>query len=698
MNLFNELKRRNVFRVGIAYLLGAWVLLQGADFALDVVGAPNWIIQSLTILAAIGLPAVLIFSWIFEMTPEGLKRESEIDHGQSIAPQTGRKLDRTITAFLVLAVAVLLVDRFVSTDRTPAQESRPTATSAPVETEMTPGEVAEVSSGEARELQTIDRRSVAVLPFAFRSTNPEDEFFAEGMHDDLLTQLAKIGSLKVISRTSVMEYKDTTKKIPEIAGELGVATIVEGGVQRSGSRVRINAQLIDAGNDEHLWAETFNRELTAENLFEIQAEISLAIANALQATLSPEEQAQIGRVLTGNLDAWASYQRAQKMGNNQSTDSTIAGLTEIDHALSLDPEFAAAYSLKAILLMRRFWFWDPDPAVAEQAWAAIESGRKLDASLPELDIAEGYYHYWGFLDYEKALVALDRAMAVMPNDDRIHQARGYVMRRQGRYEEAIESFRTAAELDPREATHLADIAATVSRLGRHDEAEDLLSRAEQLRPDAPLVLLTKGEVVMTARGDSRMARYYFGRAPGTFPEVYSLFWYVILAEKDYAAAFDLIEEWPGNMLDVRVHHFSRAMLQGMTHHFAGNDEQAQPLLAAASEQFEAVLAAEPDRFTTLRAMCSLQGALGNIEGAKAYCQLAHDQLPNDAFMRAYHVLEIAAGLAMAGDDDGAMTRLKECLELEATASMHDIERHPAFLHLQDRPDYQALVRAHRVKR
>ncbi len=160
---------------------------------------------------------------------------------------------------------------------------------------------------------------MAVLPFAFRSSNEEDQFFAEGMHDDLLTQLAKIGSLKVISRTSVLEYKDTTKKIPEIAAELGVSTIVEGGVQRSGSRIRFNAQLIDAKTDEHLWAETYNRELTAENLFDIQAEIARAIAQALQATLSPEEEASIDRALTNNLEAWESYQRAMHMSNDNRT-------------------------------------------------------------------------------------------------------------------------------------------------------------------------------------------------------------------------------------------------------------------------------------------------------------------------------------------------------------------------------------------
>ena len=293
MNIFDELNRRNVFRVGFAYAVVGWLVAQVADVALESFGAPDWVMKTLLFLILLGFVLALFIAWVYEMTPEGIKRESQVDRTQSVVQSTGRKLDRIIIGFLAVAVIFLLADPF-GHDSEPIS---PKATSTPV-----------VSEPAADESAPIDK-SVAVLPFAFRSNNPDDEFFAEGMHDDLLTQLAKIGSLKVISRTSVMEYKDTTKKIPQIADELGVSTIVEGGVQRSGSRIRFNAQLIDAQTDEHLWAETYNRELTAENLFDIQAEIARAIAQALHATLSPEEEANISRVLTNNLEAWESYQK-----------------------------------------------------------------------------------------------------------------------------------------------------------------------------------------------------------------------------------------------------------------------------------------------------------------------------------------------------------------------------------------------------
>ncbi len=687
MSLFSELKRRNVFRVGIAYALGAWVLLQGADFALDVAGAPDWIIRALVILAGIGLPAVLIFSWIFEMTPEGLKKESQLDRSQSIAPQTGHKLDRVIIAFLVVAVGVLLADRF--TERSAPGNTEQVALPAPqASVEVTASNDSNSATVTGSE-PAIDRQSVAVLPFAFRSTNPEDEFFAEGMHDDLLTQLAKIGSLKVISRTSVMEYKDTTKKIPEIAGELGVATIVEGGVQRSGSRVRINAQLIDASNDEHLWAETFNRELTAENLFEIQAEIAESIAQALQAELSPQERAQINRRLTNNLEAWTAYQRALASRRNQTVQEVQAGLSEINHAITLDPEFAAAYSLKAILLMMQYWFTEPNPKLHDLAWAAIERAREIDPDLPEKDIAEAYYHYWGFLDYEPALRSLDRALKAMPNHHDAHQARAYVLRRMGKFEEAIEELRIAVELNPRLSTHWADMGETYERMWQFDKAREVIARGEALEPDNALLLLAKGTMALMD-SDTRLARYEVSRAPTSFQDTYVIWWMALLGDRDLDAALELANNWPESLLVSRLHYHSRDMLRGYAHHYMGDAELAQSLLLKAEEELLDRLSADPERFTALQSLCQVQGALGKSADAKESCIAARDRIFIDAFMRGEHLFNLAAGMAMAGHHDTAIEWLAESLATGAAFNMNIIRLHPAFESLFDKDAFKEL--------
>ncbi len=280
MSFFAELKRRNVIRVGIAYVIVAWLILQFADVVLNNIEAPGWVFQVIMLVLGIGLPLALFFAWAFEMTPEGLKKEKDVDRSQSIAPQTGKKLNNTILVLLALAVTYLLFDKFSGPAQPGSdhfsQQTASQTTDANEKSALTPR-----SHRPARSRST----PIAVLPFANRSDEKEDLFFTDGIHDDLLTQLAKIDDLKVISRTSVMKYRDTEKTIPEIAAELGVTTILEGGIQRAGKRIRINAQLIDVATDEHLWAETFDREMTMENIFDIQTEITRQIVTAVKGEL-----------------------------------------------------------------------------------------------------------------------------------------------------------------------------------------------------------------------------------------------------------------------------------------------------------------------------------------------------------------------------------------------------------------------------
>ena len=292
MSLFEELKRRNVFRVAITYIILAWLMAQVAELLLETFGAPDWVLKSLLAMFLIGFPFALFFAWAFELTPDGLKKEKDVDRSQSITAQTGHKLDRSIIAVLVVALAYFAWDRFANVPDTESGQTQSIV--------ITDDESA-VDSGLPTD------KSIAVLPFANRSSRKEDEFFTTGIHDDLLTQLAQISSLRVISRTSVAQFKDTSKSIREIAELLGVATILEGGVQRAGNQVRINIQLIDAATDAHLWAQTYDRELTANNIFAIQSEIATAVTLALRATLSPEEQTRITDVPTQNMEALEEY-------------------------------------------------------------------------------------------------------------------------------------------------------------------------------------------------------------------------------------------------------------------------------------------------------------------------------------------------------------------------------------------------------
>ena len=264
MSLFKELKRRNVIRVGAAYLVLSWLSLQVADVLEDAFELPTMWTKVVVALLVLGFIPVMIFSWVYEMTPGGLKREIEVDPDASVTAHTARKLDLAVILMFVGAVVLFAVDRYAGTPSViPTQQ---------------PVEIAEVSEIPV----------VAVLPLQALSTEDEVIFLASGLHDDLLTRLARLDTYRVISRTSVMEYAGTTKNMRQIGAELGAAYILEGGLQAIGGNVRINAQLIIAATDEHLWAETYDRELTTANLFAVHTDIANAISTALNASLSPQ--------------------------------------------------------------------------------------------------------------------------------------------------------------------------------------------------------------------------------------------------------------------------------------------------------------------------------------------------------------------------------------------------------------------------
>ena len=613
------------------------------------------------------------------MTPEGLKKEKNIDRSESIAPQTGRKLDRSIIVILVLALAYIGYDKF--SDQTPAEMSESAGA---------------VSSSQSKDenvttARSDSEKSVAVLPFAFRSANQEDQFFAEGMHDDLLTQLAKIGSLKVISRTSVLEYKDTTKKIPEIAAELGVSTIVEGGVQRSGSRIRFNAQLIDAKTDEHLWAETYNRELTAENLFEIQAEIAYAIAQALQATLSAEEESSINRALTNNLEAWESYQRAMSMTIQQDVGVMKMGLVEVTRTVELDPDFAEAWSLMAILLLQQYWFYDTDPATRDAAWDAIQSGRAIDPTLPELDLAEGYYHYWGYRDYAKALPLMQRASAALPNNARAHQARAYVLRRMGDWEGALAAFQRAREFDPRSKQHSANIGETLTGLRRFKEASRAFADAQSIDVNDPSTLSFIALLHLHESGDINSYAHLTHLTSTVDPDTQWFSWRSSLYLDDFETALQDVADWPEGFLDTKDYRVTKSMLTGLTHRFVGNVESATPLLRDAKQEFETLLQDNPGSYAINRSLCFISGGLGELADSRQYCQQALQTAPNDAFLAGSFKFDAATGLAAAGDAQGAIELLRAMLDGDVGPTIYPIMYHPAFDGMRSDPAYTELM-------
>jgi TolB-like protein/Tfp pilus assembly protein PilF len=467
MSFISELKRRNVFKVGITYLVGSWLLIQVADILLDNIGAPAWVLQALFVALGVGFFITLFFAWAFEMTPEGVKREKDVDRSQSITPQTGKKLNNTILVLMAVAIAYLLFDKFSVKGPDPI----PTPANGVTEN-STSGKPDPALDIEPEKEAVINKQSIAVLPFDNRSRNVDDEYFTEGIHDDLLTNLARIGSLKVISRTSVMQYKDTEKTIPVIAKELGVATVMEGAVQRSGNTVRINVQLIDAQTDEHLWAEIFDRELTAENLFAIQSEISEKIAGALKATLSPDEETRINQFPTQSLEAYNAYLRGRQLMPQRNSADLEKAMGFFELAVEIDPEFALAWVgiAESALLLATHGTLNPGEMnkIVESATArALE----INPQLGEAYTSKGSL-YDDLNQREQAESAYKRAIELSPNyATTYHWYSILVSNFHDRLQESLDLLKKAAELDPLSPIIKQNIAGRYGQMGRFEEAE-----------------------------------------------------------------------------------------------------------------------------------------------------------------------------------------------------------------------------------
>ena len=522
MSFFEELKRRNVVRVGIAYAVAAWVLLQMFDVIGEILELPDWGGKLILALLVIGFFLALFFAWAFELTPEGIKREHEVDRSQSVTPQTGKKLNNTILVLMAVAIAYLLVDKFYLSqhlEKIGAEGAQQTV-SQPAAPTPPPAEPAVRT--------TLDRQSIAVLPFDNRSRLEEDEFFVEGIHDDLLTNLARIGSLKVISRTSVGKYKDTEKTIPEIASELGVATVMEGAVQRSGNTVRINVQLIDAQTDEHLWAEIFDRELTADNLFAIQSEISAEIAKALEATLSPEEQERLNERPTDNLAAYNAYLRGRQLMARRNSQDMDQAAREFQRAVELDPEFALAWVGVSETALLQSQYSDLNLAEAhERQQMAAERALALDDGLGEAYLGKAELLAF-YQRSEEAETAYRKALELSPGyATAYHWYAIFLSKFPHRLGETIDLLQQALELDPLSSIIQTTLSAHYQLMGRFEESEQVLDRLAQLDPDFVSAYVQRADLAAARGHIEEQIRWLWKSAeadPGRLTHFIPLMW------------------------------------------------------------------------------------------------------------------------------------------------------------------------------
>src|SRR5437899_2333871 len=446
---FAELKRRNVYKVAVAYAVIAWLLIQAASIFFPAFDAPPWVMKIFIIVIIFGFPVALIFSWAFEITPEGIKLESEIEPNKSIERRTGRKIV-AVTIALAVVAAGLFVYQLVRSKAT-----------------VTPGQDASAARTEAATVAP--NKSIAVLPFDNLSRDPDNAYFCEGVQDEILTRLAKVADLKVISRTSTQHFKSTPDNLPRIAKQLGVAHILEGSVQKSGEAVRVNVQLINALTDAHLWADTYDRKLT--DIFAVESEIAKTIAETLQARLSGSEKSSIAKRPTVNPEAYELYLKGRFFWNKRTGDDLRKSIEYLKQAIAKDPRYALAYAALADSygLLRFYGGASPAESVVP-AEAAAKKALELDDSLAEAHASLGLIATEE-LEVNRGVNELERAIQLNPNYATAHHWLGLSLATLRQSDRSIGELKRALELDPLSMIINADLSVIYLYARRYDAAE-----------------------------------------------------------------------------------------------------------------------------------------------------------------------------------------------------------------------------------
>ncbi len=665
-SFYRELKRRNGVKVGVAYAVVGWILVEAGSVFMPAFGAPEWVFRIFALLVVLGLPLAVVFAWAFELTPDGLKRTHEVPVDHSMTPQTGQRLNYITIALLALALTISVTLHFTGETGT--------------------DQAATVSDGA--------NSAVAVLPFTNRSADAENSaFFADGIHDDLLTQLAKISSLKVISRTSVMEYRDTQKNMKQIGNELGANTILEGGVQRAGDRVRINVQLIDTNTDEHMWAETYDRELSAANIFAIQSEIALAIATALRATLSPEEQEVLSTRPTENLEAYDLYLRGRAIERSAGRDHLSRQLAIFEQVVRLDPQFALGYVALASAVMDRYWFFTKSPDDIVYARNSLERAEELQPGLPETHVVWGDYYYHGFLDYDRALAELDIALSKMPGHAEAWAIRAYVQRRRGDAETSIESHIKAIELDPRNVLNIWELGGTYHWLRNWDKALEWYDRAVEISPSRADIRVARELVILARDGDTALARR--STLDPTLPDDpywHEMRWKMAFLDRDYASALAACDQVNTDILIYQVGYLPISLLKGLAYKYQGNEEQALKQLTLAREMLESRVEQLSDDQRVHSALGQTYAALGQKDDAIRHSRRAVELLPasRDAGDGPVFLRHLVLVLAMLGEDDAAIEALDQYLSGYVEWTLKVFMLDPRFERLKNHPGVIAL--------
>jgi TolB-like protein/Tfp pilus assembly protein PilF len=657
---FEEVKRRKVYRVAVAYVIAAGGIIQLGSAAFPAWELPNWALRLVIVLLLIGFPIALILAWAFDVTPQGIRATPDV-----AVPRTHRR--RNVIMLLATGVIVSAIAGFFLLPR--------------------------ISSAHK-----IDK-SIAVLPFENLSDDKENAYFADGIQDDVLTNLSKIGDLKVISRTSVMPYRGKASNVREIGKALGVGAVLEGSVRRVGNRVRVNVQLICADTDEHLWAEDYDRDLT--DVFAIQTDLAQKIAEALQAKLSPGEKSQMVRKPTENGEAYLAFVQAHNLSCAfEDFDKLKQSEQLFERAIDLDPNFALAIARYSQLESWIVHTFDPTAARREKARTLAERALQLQPDLPEAHLARGVSYYYGDNNYDAALKEFEVAQRGLPNESEIYLYSGAIQRRQGKWAESTANLEKAVSLNPKDAWPLQNLTDNYAMQRDYEKANKTIDRALALDPTAVGPLAVKSKLAIFEKGDFSVAEKAFD-ALKSVPmskeqklEITGSQIDVFLLERKYQEALQAAESVPDDEIAAFLPHmWSKYFYIGFARKALRDEPGARAAFLKAKTAAEEQVKRSPDVEKPHIQLAKVLAFLGERDAALAEAQQAAELLPEskDALGGPEVMEGVAQVYAILGEKDRAIEVLNGLLSRPSAMTVEILKVNPIWDPLRNDPGFQALL-------
>ena len=658
-----ELRRRKVYRAAVAYAVAGWLSIQVVAVVFPVLALPTWSLRVVVVTVLAGFPLVLALAWAFELGPSGVRKTPDSPADPTCPPAFAPSRRNVVALVLVGAVISALCGYFLLS-------------------RSAPGEIG---------------KSIAVLPFDNFSEDKENEHFADGVHDDVLTSLAKIEDLKVISRTSVMQYRARTHNIRAIAQELGVSAIVEGSLRRSGNRIRLVVQLIDALHDRHIWAQEYDRDLT--DVFAIQSALAQEIAAQLKAKLSPDETTRIKERPTMNNEAYNLYLQAHALYSlPEETLDTLQRVEQLyEKATQLDPSFALAFARLSHIESWIYYLFDPTPERLAKATVTASKAMRLQPDLPESHLAAGYLAYYGNRDYARALAEFEIARVGLPNDPGVLVAIASIERRQGKWKEAIANFERATLLSPGDPIVVENLALTYEAIRDFPAAAKTFDRAVALVPNSFEAKSLRARVDMEWKGDLKLMRELLASLPPDFES----FGMVTLArfnlhffDRNFDEALAVLWRSPlENLHGQTSTPLPKSFLAAQVYRLISNTEKARAEYEHALGIAQRALEESPQDSARHALMGLIYAGLGRKEEAIREGRRALELLPEskDAMDGPLLVVSMARIYSITGEAEKAIDLLEHSVQTPAGLTVHEIRLDPTWDMLRAHPRFQSLI-------